>query len=176
MIHATPRSSDTASEADIIVAWWRGLRRRRDQGDGSARAAISALRHARPGESVHVLGQPDVIALLRRLHIPTTVSEQRIERILGLVRVLAQLKGEAVVHPARALGQPQKRPRLSALGLQRLLRSRTPEELERSLSRAIELLDKRAEPHALAETMLFWGDHIRVRWQLEYNQLDPPES
>lgn len=143
---------------EMIAAWWRNSLG--DRQSGAARGLAARLRR---GSGIEALAEPRVQALAGDL------ESRDAPRILRLVRVLAELRGDYGGALARRLGGAE--PVLSTARFQMLMRA-DGDDLTAALVRAIRALgpaDARAcNVAALGRDLWFWDDKTRARWTFDY--------
>lgn len=143
----------------IIRDWW--LRHIADRESGAARGLAARIRR-RTG--VEILTEPAVQELARAL------NTRDADRLIRLLRVLAELRGRSKESLPRLLGRGDPKA-LSPARFQALMRAEG-DELATALIRAIRALgpaDARACAIApLARDLWFWNDRIRARWSFDY--------
>lgn len=176
----TPGKSDPG---EIIRNWWHVNIAERDS--GAAKALAARLR--RRGD-IEILCEPAVHQLAQALHLRDTdrlYSTDRplgSDRLLRIVRVLAEFRGDDRMPLARRLGGPDLA--ISPARFQRLMRSDS-KALTAALVRAAHMLGP-AETRScniarLGQDLLLWdhprwGDRIRARWSFEYFDGSVPET
>lgn len=159
---------------DRAAAWWR---RYCDplRSDPSARARLRRCRSAQEAITI-----PAAIALLRQLAPDTSASDYRVERALGLARVLSNITSEVRERPMQAAGWQVfpgdmregdiagGRPRLSEVRFRRLMLTEGGEEQVTAFTRLIALLDRKTNVRSIAEAFWYWGDKTKLRWAFDY--------
>lgn len=147
----------------VIRGWW-GTHladRQADRQAGAARALAARLRRA---DRVEALFEPAVQELAAAL------GSRDADRIFGLVRVLAELRGTDQASLPRLLGQGDPKT-LSPSRFQALMRA-DGDDLTLRLVRAIRALGpaegRRCAIAALGRDLWFWNDQTRARWAFEY--------
>lgn len=126
---------------------------------------------------------PAAVGLARRLGaIREPLDERRLERALGLARVLAHVTSDTTVTAMRAAGwgsfpgerreadvDAAARPRLSEARFRRLLQADGGEEQVLMFTRLVHLVGGEVNVAALARDYLTWHrDSTRYRWAFEY--------
>lgn len=152
----------------IILGWWQQNIALRD----SAAARMLAAR-VRRASDIEILCEPAVHDLARKLGVGPAGAT----RLLRIVRVLAEFRGNSTETLARRLGGVE--PILSNSRFQRLLRS-DQEELATSLIRAARMLGP-AEGRVcniarLGSDLWFWNDTTRMHWSFDYFHTPAPET
>ena len=158
-------SDDATDPGPIIRAWWTANLGARDS--GAARGLAARLRR---GSDIEILTEPAVHDLSRRLALYDAA------RLLRLVRVLAELRGEDRATLAHRLGGEE--PILSNARFQRLMRAEGT-ELTTALIRAIRMLGPGARSCDIARLgrdLRFWNDRTRTRWSFQYFHAPEPEA
>lgn len=149
-----------------IRSWWQT--ELADRQSGAARALTARIRR---GTGIEIVAEPGVQRLARIL------GSRDAARLIGLVRVLAELRGSAQSSLPRILGGDA--PKLSPARFQNLMRAEG-EDLTAALIRAIRALgpaDARAcAIAALARDLWFWDDRTRARWAFDYFGAPHPEA
>lgn len=155
----------------LIRDWWAGALA--DRQTGAARGLAARVRRNTP---IEVLAEPQVQELHDRLYKATGIGRDA-DRLLRLVRVLAELRGSSQRSLPRLLGGAE--PALSPARFQKLMRAEG-EELTTALIRAIRALgsaDSRAcAIAALGRDLWFWNDRTRARWTFDYFGAPIPRS
>ncbi|MDO5603769.1 MAG: hypothetical protein Q4G25_01275 [Paracoccus sp. (in: a-proteobacteria)] len=147
----------------IIRDWWAARIAPRDS--GAARGLAARLRRR---QGIELLAEPAVQELAQKL------KTRDAARVIGLVRVLAELRGEHGGRLARRLGGQD--PVLSRARFQRLMRS-DGEVLTTGLIRAIRSLpDPACNVTALGRDLWFWDDKTRAAWSFDYFAAPLPET
>lgn len=147
----------------IIRDWWAA--NLADRQSGAARGLAARLRR---GTAIELLTEPAVQRLAQNL------TSHDALRIVGLVRVLAELRGETGTTLARRLGGND--PALSPARFQRLMRS-DGEDRGAALIRAIRSLpDPACNIAALGRDLWFWDDRTRARWSFDYFAAPVPDA
>lgn len=149
--------NDHTDPGAIIADWWRG--HLLDRQTGAARGLAARLRRA---EGIEALLEPQVQSLAHSLR------SQDSARLLRLVRVLAELRGDHGGTLARRLGGAE--PVLSTARFQTLMRA-ADEDLATALVRAIRSLgpeNRACNIAALGRDLWFWNDKTRARWTFDY--------
>lgn len=150
-----------------VESWWQ--QHVADRQSGQARGLAARLRRR---TAIEVLAEPAVHKLADSLHTRDA------ERLLRLVRVLAELRGTSATSLPRLLGRGDPKP-LSTARFQTVMRGEG-DELTTALIRAIRGLgaaDARAcNIAALARDLWFWDDATRARWTFEYFAAPVPET
>lgn len=158
----------TLDYGPIIRDWW--FTHVADRHSGAARGLSARVRRR---TSIEILAEPQVQALAASLHTRDA------DRLVRLVRVLAELRGSAQTSLPRLLGQGGEQKTLSPARFQALMRAEG-EDLTTALIRAIRALgpaDARAcAIAALARDLWFWDDRTRARWSFDYFAAPAPES
>jgi CRISPR system Cascade subunit CasB len=144
-----------------IRAWWK---RSLDRENARGRALAAKLRR---GDAVSVLCEPEVHELAQTLDIRDS------ERLVRLVQVLAEVRGDDAIPLAKALGG--KDPALSHLRFQKLMRA-SQDEIATGLRRALPLVGYRCNIAVLGQDLLFWGEKTRTRWCFDYFGAEAPRS
>lgn len=162
-------SSDEQGPGAIILGWWRQNIGMRDS--AAARALAARLRR---GSAIEVLCEPAVQTLARNLDLNNV---GQVERLLRLVRVLAEFRDNSLETLANRLGGPE--PILSNFRFQFLLRTEG-DELTTALIRAARMLgpaeSRRCNIARLGEDLLFWSDATRMRWSFDYFHAPAPAT
>lgn len=162
-------NEEKTSPGAVILSWWGQHVGMRDS--GAARALASRLRR---NSSIEILCEPAVHELARRLGLD---SHHRAERLLRIVRVVAEFRENASESFARRLGGAE--PVLSNARFQHLMRL-DGEALTIALIRAARILGpaetRRCNIARLGEDLLFWNDRTRMRWSFEYFHVPAPEA
>lgn len=166
-----------ATPGDTARDWWASICDPK-RGDTAGRASLKRCRSA-----TEALAIPAALGLARRLGaIREPLDQRRLERALGLARVLAHVTSESAVTAMRAAGwgsfpgerregdaDPGSRPRLSEVRFRRLLQTEGGEEQVVMFIRLVRLIDGQVNIAALARDYLTWDwDTTRHRWAFEY--------
>lgn len=147
----------------IIREWWAANIGNRDS--GAARALAARLRRR---SAIEILCEPAVHHLARLLNLHDS------DRLLRIVRVLAEFRAEDRSPLARRLGGAD--PVISPARFQRLMRA-DGEALTLALIRAAHMLGpaetRSCDIARLGRDLLLWdhprwGDETRARWSFEY--------
>ncbi|MFB2533185.1 type I-E CRISPR-associated protein Cse2/CasB [Paracoccus sp. p4-l81] len=150
-----------------IRNWW--AHEVADRDSGAARGLSARLRR-RTG--IEILAEKPVQDLAAALH------SRNADRLIRLVRVLAELRGTAQASLPRLLGQGDPKT-ISPARFQTLMRAEG-DELTTALIRAIRALgpaDARAcAVAALARDLWLWDDQTRARWTFEYYAAPTPAA
>lgn len=163
-----------SSVGDTAAAWWR---RNCDPvlGDPATRARLRRCRSAQEAITI-----PAAIALARRLAPAACASDERVERALGLTRVLAHVTRNVPERAMRAAGwqsfpsdkreveAASERPRLSEARFRRLLLTGRGEELVTAFTRLLALLGGETNVRSLAEAFWYWDDKTKRCWAFDY--------
>jgi CRISPR system Cascade subunit CasB len=144
-----------------IRAWWN---RSLDRDTARGRALAAKLRR---GDAVSVLCEPEVHELAKDLNIHDA------EKLVRLVQVLAEVRGDDGPTLAKALGGNDPTP--SHLRFQKLMRA-SNDEIATGLRRALPSVGYRCNVAALGQDLLFWGEKTRTRWCLDYFGAKAPRS
>ncbi|MDO5614390.1 MAG: type I-E CRISPR-associated protein Cse2/CasB [Paracoccus sp. (in: a-proteobacteria)] len=156
-------SVDSLDIGQIIRNWWAA--NLADRQSGAARGLAARLRRA---QGIEALAEPAVQDLAQRLGTRDAL------RLIALVKVLAELRGESGATLARRLGG--REPALSTARFQRLMRS-DRDALTTALIRAIRSLpDPACNIAALGRDLWFWNDKTRARWSFDYFAAPIPEK
>lgn len=149
-------TTEQLSPKDIIHSWWRSYLA--DRQSGAVRGLAARLRRR---NGIEILAEPAVQALAADL------KTRDADRLIRLVRVLAELRGSSRESLPRKLADPV----LSPARFQALMRAEG-EELTQALVRAIHALgpaeSRVAAIAALSRDLWFWNDAIRARWTFDY--------
>lgn len=160
-------SEQSSGKGAVILGWWRENIGQRDS--SAARALAARLRR---NTNVEILCEPAVHDLAGKLGLN---SAGRADRLLRLVRVLAEFRDNSDESCARRLGGSD--PVLSPARFQRLLRSEG-DELTTALIRAARMLGpaetRRCNIARLGQDLLFWTDTIRMQWSFDYFHIPAP--
>lgn len=145
---------------DILLNWWRGL-----ADDTGGRAALR-----RAGDLTAVVLSPAYQRLHRRLRAagwPDAPWQN--DRLAAAAGLLAHVReADARSLPAAMSQRVGDKPCVSPLRFRRLLESPDVDTLFTGLRRTLPLLQHRADPLALANDVVAWGDAVRKRWAYDY--------
>lgn len=162
-------SRDIAGE---VVAWWRDLQPRVQDGHQLTgnRAALTRLRRA--GTILELCTEPATITLCRKV----SCRPETLARYALIAGVLAVVQADVPQTLARGLGEPEGNPRLSPLRFRKLIETMEPDEQLAAFRLALAKVDHRANVRDLAATLLEWNerssaDRRRQRWIYEYYQV-----
>ena len=147
---------------EIALQWWRRHLwvEERDPAQRSYAKGVAA-RIRRASSSYAVLCEPDVHSLASALGI----GPERADKLVQIVRLLAEVRQHIPVPLARTLGGSE--PVLSQTRFEKLLRAEN-EELTNQMRRAIAMADRKCNVASLASDLLFWNDQTRNRWCFDY--------
>lgn len=169
----TTPQTDSAGRPEVgpvIRDWWAGALA--DRQTGAARALSARVRRNTP---IEVLAEPQVQELHNRLYEATGIGRDA-DRLLRLVRVLAELRGSSNVTLAKAIGNSRRengkfKESETHSRFQKLMRAEG-DELTTALIRAIRSLGpvdgRSCAIAALGRDLWFWTDSARARWTFDY--------
>lgn len=157
--------SDANDKTDIGAAaahWWRTALA--DTGPG--RMARARLRRCNtPVEAL-------AVEATHNLHAALGGGMKRQGDRLALIAIaLANIRESHAKPAAERMGDivaEQKRPKVSPVRFQTLVRTGKPAELIRPLRRALAQIDQEANVAALARDLFYWGEATRNRWCFAY--------
>lgn len=146
---------------DILLNWWRGL-----ADDTGGRAALR-----RASDLTAVVLSPAYQRLHRRLQGAgwpgTAWQTERLAAAAGLLAHVRDVDDHSL--PESMSQRDGDKPRVSPLRFRRLLETQDIDALFAGLRRTLPLLQHRADPLALANDVVGWGDRVRRRWAYEYD-------
>lgn len=163
----TADNAPASTPGGRILGWW--SKQLGDRETGAAKALAARLRRR---SAIEILCEPEVHKLAAMLQLRDA------ERLLRLVRVLAELRGHNETPLARRLGVGGDDPLLSHARFDRLMRS-DGEELTTALVRAIRMLGPNGRTCNIARLgadLLFWNDRTRTSWAFDYFQQPAPAA
>jgi CRISPR system Cascade subunit CasB len=163
----TQPKQQSSKPEDIVFGWWSTLKDRK--GDRAE------LRRARSPQDL--LLTPAFHNLNRRLASSDWRSPERIALVAGVLAQVDESDPSAAVPEQFALPPSGgSKARLSGLRFRRLLQNQTPGDAFIPMMRAVRLLNRRVNVYDLANSLYFWGDHVRRRWAFSYYSKAPNEE
>ncbi len=149
---------------DALEAWLRQL--------GENHGERATIRRCRDENAVAV--QPAFVRFAARELAATPGELPRLGLIFGLASHLKPEAAKSVIASDLALSSQMAQhrgennsPVVSSLRFRRLLQLER-DELYRPMLRVIGMLDGAANLYDLADSVYYWGDHVRRRWAFDY--------
>ena len=150
-----------------LAAWWRDL-----EGNPGKRADLKRCRTVSD-----VIMTPAFMRFYHKLKKDLPNCDVRGEQLAAVVGLVARIEKAETGDPlAKRMARPKGDSAVvSELRFRRLLQC-DRNELYGALIRILNLLDKTADLHDLAESVYYWGDQVKKDWAYTYFPLAPEKK